>query len=153
MKNEIQEQLVELNRLSKELDELYHSLAKHYHIQDSALWILYSLWESNEPCTQRDLSSLWSLSKQTINSTLKKLETAGYLRLEPLENNRKNKKIVLTAAGGKLAEQFIGPIFEAERTAFAGLTPKERTQFLHLYQKHLVLLRQETEKITGPRLP
>lgn len=147
MDTRIGSQLVELNRLYKEAEEIYHDLARHFELSDSALWVLYALREAESVYTQRELCDMWSLSKQTIHSALKSLEAAGYIRLEPLADNLKSKQIVLTAAGEALMERSIDRIFRAEQLAFARLTDTERREFLHLYRKHIELLQNEMNQM------
>lgn len=51
--------IIQFNRLYRELDEIYHIYAKEHGLSDSALWILYSLVESNTRMTQKDMCRLW----------------------------------------------------------------------------------------------
>ena len=147
MDHEVALQLSAFNKLYKELDELYHDFAKHCGISDCAFWILYSVQESVEPYTQKDLSEIWSFSRQTVNSALKNLEADDYIELVPLPGNRKNKEIVLTQKGKNYAEEHVMPLMEAEQNAFGKLTDEERSEFLRLTQKHISLLRTETNAI------
>ena len=67
-------------RLYKEDDGLYHRLAKHFGLSDSAFWIVYTLEAARRSLTQAEMSGYLNLSKQTINSGIKSLEQAGYIR-------------------------------------------------------------------------
>lgn len=58
----------------KESNEVYHRLARHCGLSDSAFWILYTLREAEEPVSQKQLCNELYLSKQTVNSALKNLE-------------------------------------------------------------------------------
>ena len=95
-KQDARKLLRQYNEIYKQMDDVYHSLARHYGLSDSAFWILYLLRETDKISTQSDLCSELSLSKQTIHSGLKSLEANGYLRLEQEEGNRRNKKISRT---------------------------------------------------------
>ena len=57
----------------KESNEVYHRLARHCGLSDSAFWILYTLREAEGPVSQKQLCDELYLSKQTVNSALKKL--------------------------------------------------------------------------------
>lgn len=130
-----------LNELYKENGDIYHSLAKHFGLLDCAFWILYSLREENRPQTQAELCESLFLPKQTVHSALKKLEAAGYIRLENASENRRNKEIHLTTDGVAFAEQTIDPVFEVEHRAFLALTIPERAGLLALERKHTDALR------------
>ena len=73
----------EFNRLYKELDDLYHNLALRQGLSDSASIILYALYLLGDGCLQRDICDLSYISKQTINSSIRRLEQDGYLYLQP----------------------------------------------------------------------
>ena len=135
----------EYNRLYKEEDNLYHRLAKHFGLSDSAFWILYTLESARQPLTQTELRGYLSLSKQTINSALKQLEQEGHLRLS--SGSRRNKYIHLTETGQALAGRTVRPVLKLEERAFLGLTEAERAGLLALERKYLLLLLQESEEI------
>lgn len=46
--------------------------------------------------TQREISEQLSLSRQTLNSAFKQLIKKGLIRLEPLENDQRSKRAILT---------------------------------------------------------
>lgn len=92
----------EFNEADKEMNIIYHRLARHYRLSDSVFWVLYLLGEARGPMTQTKLCSALFLSKQTVNSALKKLESRGYLRMESMSGDRRNKLLSLTARGEEL---------------------------------------------------
>lgn len=145
--------LTELNKRSKELDEVFRNYSRRCGIPDMVFWILYSVWERRQACTQKELCEDWSWAKQTVNSALKNMEKQGLIRLSPVPDNRKNKLIVLMPAGKELIRRTVIPLMEAEQEAFAGLTPKEREELLRLMQKHTELLRVTTEKLENTGKP
>ena len=64
----------EFNYLYKQMDDLYHDIAVHAGLSDSAFTILYGLLDIGDGCLQKDISSQYSISRQTINSSIKNLE-------------------------------------------------------------------------------
>ena len=66
--------LATFNQLYKEMDEIYHQYARGHGISDTALWLLYSLYLSDVPYTQREICSEWHYPPQTLNSALKTLD-------------------------------------------------------------------------------
>lgn len=138
----------EVGRMHKEEDGLYRRLARHFGLADSALWILYTLEESQRPITQAELCGYLSLSKQTVNSGLKQLEQEGHVQLA--DGPGRKKYICLTARGKGLAAGTVRPILAAEERAFLGLAEEERASLLALEHKYLAALLRESEQIFQP---
>ena len=97
----------EFNRLYKELDDLYHNLALRQGLSDSASIILYALYLLGDGCLQRDICDLSYISKQTINSSIRRLEQDGYLYLQP--GRGRDMHICLTPEGRRLVEEKAAP--------------------------------------------
>ena len=135
------------NTLYKEGNRLYHSLAKHYGLSDTAFWILYSLEESGTAITQTELCSTLCLSKQTINSALKVLSSAGYITLDAPHGKNRSKHLSLTPSGRELTTRTIDPIFRLEEQAYEGLSEAERRTLLSLNRRYLDLLCRAAEPI------
>ena len=66
-----------------QIDEFYHTLAQALGLSDSALWVLWCLVERGDGCTQKDICRQVSISKQTVHSSVRKLERDGFLSLRP----------------------------------------------------------------------
>lgn len=135
--------IIQFNRLYRELDEIYHKYAKEHGLSDSALWILYSLVESNTRMTQKDMCRLWHRPPQTINSALKRLEAQGMLKLIPAADSQKTKEIVLTDSGRDLVSRIILPVFQAETRALRCMSIEERTLLLSMTAKYVDHLKEE----------
>ena len=135
--------IIQFNRLYRELDEIYHIYAKEHGLSDSALWILYSLVESNIRMTQKDMCRLWHRPPQTINSALKRLEAQGMLKLIPAADSQKTKEIVLTDSGHDLVSRIILPVFQAETRALRCMSIEERTLLLSMTAKYVDHLKEE----------
>jgi len=152
MSNTIEEQLIQLNQIYKENEEIYHGLATYFSLSDSALWLLYSLHEATVPYTQAEICNTWSISKQTLHSTLKGLKTGGYIQMESSVQNRKTKQIILTPTGKALVHKTVGRIVEAEKQALCGLSEDDRMLLVSLSQRHLECLKQEMKQITESKM-
>ena len=79
----ISKYLKEYNCLYKEANEIYHEAARRLHLSDSAFEIFYALFDMGDNCLQRDICKSSCLPKQTINSSIRKLQADGYLTLSP----------------------------------------------------------------------
>lgn len=71
--------LKEFDSLYKMIDDVYHEIALSMHLTDSAFLILYCLLELGDGCSQKDICKLYSISKQTVNSSVKSLEDKRFL--------------------------------------------------------------------------
>ena len=105
-------------RLDHQIDEFYHELAQRQGLSDSAFLVLWSVRELGEGCTQRDICRQFFLSKQTVNSSVRKLEREGFLALRPGEG--REVRICLTDRGRTLVREKVLPVMEAERAAAQG---------------------------------
>lgn len=135
----------DFNRLYNENGQLYHRVARSCGLSDCALWLLYTLRAEDTPLTQTQLSETLSLSRQTVNSALKKLVEEGVLRLEAADGNLKNKRVCLTEAGEAFLRRTVDRVFGVESAAAARLTEEERSALVALSQKLLDAFRAETE--------
>lgn len=125
------QELREFNRLYKRLDDLYHSLSLKMGMSDSTFMILYTIAELGDGCSQKEICGQASVSKQTINSSIRKLEKGGIIRLEK-GNRGRELHIRLTETGKQTMREKIYPIMEAEDRAFIHMAAEERAEFLRL---------------------
>ncbi len=140
--------VVAFNQAQKESDTVYRNYSKAAGLSDTAFWILYSVAEREEAYTQRELCTSWFFPAQTINSALKDLCKKGIVRLEPVPDNRKNKRIVLTLAGERVACDVVLPLIEAEKRAFERMSAEKCEQFLAMTRYHVSLLKEEVGGIS-----
>jgi DNA-binding MarR family transcriptional regulator len=145
MNYEASQELKEVNRSYKELDDIYHDVSVKLGISDSVLTILYALVEMGDGCIQKDISDQFHISRQTINSAIKKLQSQGYITLE--QGKGRDMQIFLTPDGKKFADAIIGPIVELENSVFEEMTPEESREFLRLSQKYVSLFREKVKQI------
>lgn len=127
--------------ICEEMDAAYHKASLKLGISDSECMILYSIRFRGESCLLRDITAL-GISKQTVNSALRKLEREGIVYLEALGGNR--KKICLTKKGVKRAEDTVDKLMEIENEALAAWSSKELEQYIKLSERYV---RDFNEKI------
>lgn len=82
----ISKYLKEYNHIYKEANDIYHEIARKLQLSDSALDIFYTIFEIGDNCLQRDICKASCMPKQTVNSSIRKLQTDGYLT--PLTRKR-----------------------------------------------------------------
>ena len=89
---------------------------------------------------------MWSYSKQTINSALKKMEEQNILKLVSIPDNKKDKKIVLTEYGEQIAKQYVQPVTEIEKTALSKIRQEKRNELINLFKEYIEEMNKEAEK-------
>ncbi|MGI6070051.1 MAG: MarR family winged helix-turn-helix transcriptional regulator [Blautia sp.] len=136
------QQLKEYSRLYRETDALYHEIAWKLGLSDSAFSILYSICELGDGCLQKDICELYSISKQTVNSAIRKLEKEGVLYLAA--GKGKDKHILLTEGGRRLVQEKILPVIAMENSVFEEMTSEESRELLRLTRKYIVELREKS---------
>lgn len=146
MKDHVQQQIIQFNRIFKRYDDIYRRAARKFDMPELALWILYVLREDPE-CTQKDIVDMLLQSKQSIHSALKSLVKDGYVELECSKDNHRSKHIHLTEEGLALAEITADKIVRAENTAFLSLTDSERETILGLFERLTSALQKEMQKV------
>ena len=130
----------EYNNLYRLGNELYHNVAVRMRLSDSAFDILYALDGLGDGCLQKDVCTASGLSKQTVNTSVHKLEQAGYVELR-VEHGR-GTHLHLTEAGRAL----VG----AEEAAFAAMAPGECEELLRLTRVYLEHLRGLVDALPYP---
>ena len=97
MKPRISRELKRYNYLFGETNAAYHQMYLKVGLSDSAAMILYTILEHGDSCLLKNICRSTGLSKQTINSAIRKLEAEGIICLET--SGTKNKMVCLTEAG------------------------------------------------------
>ncbi len=138
--------LIRFNNIFKKEDDFYRNAARLLDCSDCEFWILYTLCLSDQPMTQSELCDMQYQPKQTVNSSLKKLEADGYLTLVH-KNNRRSKYIELTPLGEKLATNTAQQVIHIELETFATFTKEEQDTFLRLYERYADTLKNNLQQI------
>ena len=107
---------------SKEVDDLYHMLALKFNLSVS-------------------------MSRQTVNSAIKNLEKQGYLRLEAVSGDRRNKTLSFTEEGEAFVKRTVDRVLSLEHQVFENLEVEEQEQITQILRKYTRLMREGAEKI------
>ena len=137
--------LREFNRLEKELNDLYHDVALKMGISDSAFSIFYILYTLGDGCLQKDICYEIFANKQTVNSSIRKLEKDGYIYLK--QGRGRDKHIFLTETGRQFVERYIVPVVQKENAAFTALQPEEQEELLRLTKIYIESLKEKLNEL------
>ena len=135
----------ELNRLYKELDDIYHNIALKLNLSDSAFIIFYTLCEVGEGCSQKDICNQAAISKKTINSAIQKLEQEDYICMR--HGKGRQMQIYLTEKGQKMLQEKIYPVMQIENNVFQKMEETEARELLRLFQKYVLQLQAEAREL------
>ena len=143
MQENIFRQIHTLNSLTSELDGLYHQASMRIGLADSAMRILYAIYDNGDGCLLHTICQQSGISKQTVSSAIRKLEEEGILYL--VQSKGKNKKVMLTEKGKAYLEKTAAKIYAAESRAFAGWTEVEVEEYLRLTEKFAESFREQVQ--------
>ena len=140
MKNNSSKRMLEFNEVMKENNDLYSNLAKKFKMSDCMRWILYILRGENKVLTQSDICNMMCIPKQTVNSSLKKMEAEGYIELLNI-NDKRSKQVSFTEKGLDLANNTVDIIISKENNALSKMDEKEQELLINLLRKFNDLLK------------
>lgn len=129
-----------MNLFYEELNALYSDIAKRSGLSGSAFDILYALHEEDGR-RMVDLCRASFMSKQTLASSVRRLEEQGLVRTEA--RSRRFVRVFLTDQGRAQVEAAIVPIARAETRALERLSPAEQRAIPELIAHYLEALRAE----------
>lgn len=137
--------LKHFNHLITEMDAAYHDISLKLGLSDSAMSILYTICNYGESCLLQDICRQSGLSKQTINSALRKLETENILYLEMA--GAKSKRVTLTDAGKALAQKTALQVINTENEIFASWSREDVEKYLELTEDYLTALKEKAKQL------
>lgn len=119
-----------------EWDAAYEDYAKSVGLSYTSLCILNAIYET-DGCTQKQLCSLCFLPKQTVNAAVTGFYDKGWLRMQELPEDRRNKALHLTELGRSEAGHILQNLQECARIAMGSLTESEQEQLLSLTRRYM----------------
>lgn len=145
MKKNTLERLHHINYLVAETNALYHQASFKLGISDSVMHALYTIYDSKNSCLLSDIYKQSGISKQTVNSAIRKLEKEEILYLE--QDTGRGKRIYLTDKGKNYVEKTVARLFTAEYEAFATWTEEEINTHIHLMEKYVDSFQCQVKKL------
>lgn len=138
-------QLRRFNRLVSETDAAYHAIAQRLGLSDSAFQILYTLYDEGGACPLRDICAYSGLTKQTVNSALRKLEAEGSVTSG--SGTARHKTVTLTPEGASLAEKTVAKVIAIENDILSSWPEDELEKYLRLTEDYLIALRKKAREV------
>ncbi len=133
------------NYLMSEIDGLYHEAAFKVGISDSVQRILYVVYSEDYRCLQSEIYKQSGVSRQTINSAIRRLEHDGIVRLE--QGKGRNTIVCLTDEGIRFAKEKIEPLYQMEQEVFETWSLDEMALYLRLTEKYRDGLKEKLNQL------
>lgn len=145
MAKNTREHLSRFNYLLGETEAAYHEASVKLGCSDSAVKILYAICDNGGSCPLRTIRRRSGLSKQTMNSAIRKLEAEGVLYLEKAGARAKNA--CLTDVGRAVTKRTAMRIQQIENDILACWSEEELKTYLRLTEQFLVKFRERTAQL------
>lgn len=146
MSADFSKELKRYNYLLSETESAYHEAASRLGLPESSMIVLYAICNVGTSCPLRDICRNAGISKQTINSALRRLEADGIVYLENTDG--RNKIVCLTEEGQKLAGRTAAKVIAIENDIFASWAKEDVEQYLALTERYLQDFREHLRHLT-----
>ena len=139
--------ILHYRQASGRLESLYHKIAVKQSLSDSACQILYTVcFSGTGRCPIHDICRYSGLSKQTVNSSLRKLENDGIIYLEKVDG--RSKAVVLTEKGAELCSRTVLRLIEAEDKLLSQWSSEDLDLYIRLTERFI----SDMEKCFGENI-
>ena len=128
-------QLTEFNHIMQGIDKIYEDYAKSVGLTYMSMVVLEIIYHSELPLTQREVCEQSHYNKQVVNSIIKNFYEKGYVSLQEVPNDRRNKHIFFTESGKKYADAILLDLWEIEKKALSVLSEEERSSMLEMLRR------------------
>ncbi|MCI8598788.1 MAG: winged helix-turn-helix transcriptional regulator [Lachnospiraceae bacterium] len=133
------------NYLIGETEATYHEISLKLGLSDSAMKILYAICDNGKSCLLQEICRSSGMSKQTVNSAIRKLENEGIVYLENV--GQKAKNVCLTESGKELVQKTALRVIEIENSIFESWREEDVEFYLRLTEQYLVDLKRKIEEL------
>lgn len=133
------------NHLHSEIEATYHEASLKLGVSDSVSKILYAICSVGDKLLLNDVCRNTGLSKQTVNSAIRKLEEDGIVYLEAVDG--KSKRVCLTEKGKSFSTNTAVRLIEIENAIFESWTEDDVQRYLELTERFLGSLKEEIKTL------
>lgn len=123
------------NHLLGEMEGIYHDISLQMGLSDSVSKILYTICDKGDHCPLSLICRQNGLSKQTVNSAIRKLEQQGVVCLKAADG--KAKDVYLTEAGKQLADHTARRVLQMENDILESWSREDVDRYLSLTRRFL----------------
>ncbi len=135
----------EIGGLMSQSVQLYALWAHKKGLNYNSLAVFYGAL-NYQHCTQKQISTQWSLPKQTVFSVCKQLHAQGLLDFEPAQQDKREKILTLTAKGEAFARPIVDEIRAIEMQVVQSFGEQEIVDFIEKLQQFNQIVAQHTQE-------
>ena len=141
----ISQNMKRCNHLQGEIDAVYHEASLKFGISDSVQIIFYTVCHLGDNCPLSDVVKVSGISKQTINSALRNMESQGFVKV--ISATLKTQNVILTKKGKQLAEKTVIRLMKTEDEIFNEWSNEDVQKYLELNERFLKSLKEKVSRL------
>lgn len=145
MEHIISQNIQRCNHLQGEIEAAYHDAALKFGLADSTQFILYTICCLGDVCPLSDIVKMTGISKQTVNSAIRKMEQQELVYLSVA--TPKTKNVALTKKGEELAKKTVVRLLKAEDEIFSSWSNDDVKKYLELNERYLKDLKEKIKQL------
>jgi len=132
-----------LLKFHREISGFYNEYAKSVGLTLASMDVLRVIMDSVN-CTQKEITNLTCLPKQTVNTIIKSFNKIGIIE-NPVESDvdKRNKVIYLTPEGRRYSDDIMAKLLELELAALDNLGEVQVNRLLEIIKEYNKFLRKE----------
>lgn len=139
------QELHQLNRrfvaATSAADGAYYRWAVRSGVTPHTLDLLYAL-DDGRPHSQKQICEEWAIPKTTINTVVRSCREAGYITLEPMPDQPRQRQLCLTPAGTAYAREALAELYVLENQAMAAAVKKYGPSFVDALELYCASFRE-----------
>ncbi len=110
-------------------DGAYYRWARHSGVTMHTLDLLYAM-DDGLPHSQKQVCEEWMLPKTSVNTVVRACREAGYMTLEPMPEQPRQRQLCLTEAGRAYARETLEELYAAEEQAMEATVERFGAEFV-----------------------
>ena len=133
----------------KKLTDAYRETIKETGVSENEFWVWYTLIAVGGKYTRRDISSIWSISRQRVDAIVKRIVDSGCACLDSV-SPAGSEFIHLTELGREYGERIVKPIYDIEKKVIASLPLKDcmacnavMCRYIHAFREEIYDAREK----------
>lgn len=127
-------------------DGAYYRWAVRSGVTPHTLDLLYAL-DDGLPHSQKQICEEWAIPKTTINTVVKTCRAAGYITLEPMPGQPRQRQLCLTEAGMAYAKEAMEELYAIENQAMTAAVERYGPSFVDAMELYCTSFREALEAI------
>lgn len=141
--------LDEWSELWRAIDVAYTQLMKYYNLSANTYCVLTLLLSKPEGVEPAEIADIVIIKRQMVTLILNDLDNKGWITRQGLKTDLRRKKIFLTEAGRKFAEEVINTVEEVGLRGVKMMSEEEQKQFFSLGRHFCDFLQHEVNRVIG----